>query len=70
MNLLINDEELLKKYKEIWNKVKHLFKRKFNSELMHNDKYIKIKIKICNNKVYTDFQYNKIPKDNILHVYL
>ena len=31
---------------------------------MYNDKYIKTKIKIYNNKVYTNFQHNKIPKDN------
>ena len=31
---------------------------------MHNDKYIKTKIKIYNNGVYTNFQYNKIPKDS------
>ena len=30
---------------------------------MYNDKYIKTKIKIYND-VYTNFQYNKIPKDN------
>ena len=31
---------------------------------MHNDKYIKTKIKIYNDKVYANFQNNKIPKDN------
>ena len=31
---------------------------------MCNDKYIKTKIKIYNAKVYTNFQRNKIPKDN------
>ena len=31
---------------------------------MYNDKYIKIKIKIYNNIVYTNFPYNKILKDN------
>ena len=31
---------------------------------MYNDKYIRAKIKINNDKVYTDFQHNKIPKDN------
>ena len=30
---------------------------------MHNDKYIKTKIKICNDRVYINFQYNKILKD-------
>ena len=31
---------------------------------MYNDKYIKAKIKIYNNRKYTNFQYNKIPKDD------
>ena len=31
---------------------------------MYNDKYTKTKIKIYNDKVYTNFQHNKIPKDN------
>ena len=30
---------------------------------MHNDKYIKTKIKIYTDRVYTNFQHNKIPKD-------
>ena len=31
---------------------------------MYNDKYIKIEIKIYNNRVYTNFQHNKMLKDN------
>ena len=31
---------------------------------MYNDKYTKTKIKIYNDKVYTNFRHNKIPKDN------
>ena len=31
---------------------------------MYNDKYIKTKIKFFNNRVYTNFRHNKIPKDN------
>ena len=46
MNLLINDEELLKKYNKIQDKVKNLFKKEFNSETVYNDKYIKIKINL------------------------
>ena len=64
INLLVNDKEILKKYSEIWNKIKSLIKKEFNSEPVYNDKYIKTKIKIYNNKVYTNFQHNKIPKDN------
>ena len=31
---------------------------------MYNDKYIKTKIKIYNDRAYTNFQYNKMPKGN------
>ena len=31
---------------------------------MYNDKDIKTKINVYNNTVYTNFQHNKIPKDN------
>ena len=64
INLLVNDKEILKKYLEISNKIKGLIKNEFNSEPVYNDKYIKTKIKIYNNRVYTNFQHNKIPKDN------
>ena len=59
INLLVNDKEILKKYSELWNKIKGLIKKEFNNEPVYNDK-----IKLYNNKVYTNFQHNKIPKDN------
>ena len=55
INLLVNNKEILEKYNKIWNKIKSLFKKEFNSEPVYNDKYIKIKIKIYNDKVYTNF---------------
>ena len=64
INVLVNNKEILKKYSKIWNKIKSLIKKEFNSEPVYNDKYIKTKIKIYNNRVYTNFQHNKIPKDN------
>ena len=64
MNLLVNDKKILKKYSEISNKIKSLIKKEFNSEPVYNDKYIKTKIKIYNDRVYTNFQHNKISRDN------
>ena len=57
-------KKYLKKYSEIENKIKSSIKKEFYSEPMYSDKYIKTKIKICNNRVYTNFQHNKISKDN------
>ena len=62
MNHLVKDEKILKKYLKIWNKIKSLIKKELNSEPVYNDKYIKTKIKIYNDKVYTNFQHNKKTK--------
>ena len=32
MNLLLNDKEILEKYNEIWDKIKNLSGKKFDSE--------------------------------------
>ena len=63
-NLLVNDKEILEKYNKIQNKIKSLFKKEFDNEPVCNDKYIKTKIKIYNDGVYTNFQYYKTPKGN------
>ena len=71
MNLLVYDRKILEKYNKIWNKIKSLLKKELNSEPVYNDKYIKTKIKIYDNRVYTNFQNNKIPKDKrILFVFI
>ena len=64
INLSVNDKEILEKYFEIWNKIKSLVEKEFNNEPVYNDKCIKTKIKIFNDRVYTNFQHNKIPKGN------
>ena len=39
LNLVIHNQELLKKYNEIWDDIKSLFKKDFDSEPLYNDKY-------------------------------
>ena len=39
------DNELLEKYKEIWEKVKNSLKQEFDIEPVQNEKYLKVKIK-------------------------
>ena len=60
INLLVNDKKILEGYSKIWNKIKNLS----NNEPVYNDKHSKTKIKIYNDRVYTNLWYNKIPKDN------
>ena len=61
---LVHDKELLKKYNEIWNKISNLLKKGFDSGPVYNDKYIKTKRKIYDNRTNTNFQDNKIPQDD------
>ena len=58
MSFKISDKQLLKKYNQIWKKVKNLLKIKFDNEPVYgdNDKYITTKIKIYDGNVNTDFQ--------------
>ena len=61
---MIKNDELLEKYNEIWKKAKNSIKKEFDSELVHNEKYLKAKIKSYNGKINTNFHNNKIPKED------
>ena len=65
MPFKIKVKQLLKKYNQIWKRVEKLLKRNFNSEPVYgdNDKYIKIKIKIYNGSMITNFQGKKMQKE-------
>ena len=45
MSFLIKDDELLKKYNKIWEKVKNGIKKSFDIKLVYNEKYLKRKTK-------------------------
>ena len=57
---------MIKKYTKIWGKVSILMNIEFDSEPVYgdNDKYIKAKIKSYGDKVNTNFQGKKLPKEN------
>ena len=62
----VNDNRLLKKYTKILEKVSILMNIELDSKPVYgdNDKYIKAKIKSYGDKVNTNFQGKKIPKEN------
>ena len=60
MNLLVHDTELLKKFNKIWDKISNLLIEGFDSEPVYDNKYIKAKIKIDNNRTNTNFYGNII----------
>ena len=60
------DIKLFKKYTKMWERVSNLMDKKFDSEPVYSDnnKYIKRKIKSYGDKINTNFQDNKKPKEN------
>ena len=67
MSFKVTDNKLLKKYTQMWKKVKDLLNTKFDSEPVYddNDENITTKIKIYGDKVNTNFHSKKIPKKKL-----
>ena len=65
MPFRIDDEKLLEKYKVIWNKIEDLKNIDLNALPVYDDIYIKIKIKTCNGKVYTNVHGLNLLEDYI-----
>ena len=67
MSFKVSDNKLLKKYKKIWENVGNLLNIEFDSEPVYGevDKYIKTKIKSYGDRVNTNFQGQKVPKENV-----
>ena len=63
MSFKIEDDSVLIKYNEIWNKIKEKQGMKFHSKPVYNEKYIKTKVKTFN-VINTIFSDNKIPKES------
>ena len=66
MSFKICDNKLLKNYNKIWERVGNLLNIEFDSEPIYGDvdKYIKTKIKTYGDRVNTNFQGKKVPKEN------
>ena len=72
MSFKVTDNKLLKKCNKIWERVSNLMNIKFDSETIYgdNDKYIKTKIKMSEDRVNTNFQGKEVPKENASYKYL
>ena len=75
INFLAADKKLLKKYNEIWGKIKSLFKKEFDKKPWYNNKYITTKLngtefehRILRNNERYDVPIE--PKNNSRHEYL
>ena len=65
MSFKVSDNKLLKKYNKIWGSISNLMNIEFDGEPVYgnNDKYIKTKIKMYEDRVNTNFQDKKCLKD-------
>ena len=61
MSFIMDDEEIYKKYNEIWEVVRKLLKLKFTVSPIGDDKYIIAKLKIFKKINRTTFTNNIIP---------
>ena len=58
LNFMIKDKNMFDKYMTVWGKVSNIIKRKFNSELIYNKKYLKAETRF---KAKESFQCFYIP---------
>ena len=67
MSFRVKDKQLLKNYNRIWEKVGKLMKIDFESNPVYgdDDKYIKIKIKIYEKSIITNFHNKKMPNEKV-----
>ena len=65
MSFMIKGDEVLKKYKEIWNVIKNKLRIKFHSEPVYEQKYLRTKVKEFHGVIKTNFLSNGVPKENI-----
>ena len=66
MSFRVNDKKRLKKYNKIWDTIADLLDVQFDSYPVYGDngKYIKTKIRMYEDRVITNFQGTKTPKEN------
>ena len=64
ISLKIENDNVLDKYNEIWNKTRKALNKKFHSQLVYEEKYIKTKVKIFSGVVNTIFPDDKVPKES------
>ena len=62
MCFLIENNELLEKQNEIWNKVSNAIKKGFDSESVYSEKYLKTKIKSFEGRTNINFHNDKTKK--------
>ena len=62
---MTEDDNVLVKYNDTWNKIKEIEVIKFHSNPVYDEKYIKVKVKNFNGVVNTNFLSNQVPKEGV-----
>ena len=70
MSFKIEDESVYLKYTEIWNKIKKSLNRRFHSQPIYDDKYVKTKAKTFSSMINTLFSGNEIPKKRNHYIFI
>ena len=65
MSFMVKNDDVLDKYKEIWDKIKETLNIKFHSIPVYDEKYIKAKVREFNGVIKTNFLGDAIPKESM-----
>ena len=65
MCFMFKNDDVLDKYDEIWDKIKKKLTIKFPSMPVHDEKYMKVKVREFNGVIKTTFLGDKIPKESM-----
>ena len=65
ISFVIEDNNVLFKYSDIWNKIKENKGIKFHSNPVYDEKYIKTKVIEHNSVIKTNFLDNEVPKEGV-----
>ena len=65
MSFLIKDDEVWKKYKQIWNMIKNELSSKFHSKPICDQKYLKAKVREFLGVIKTNCLGNNTPRENM-----
>ena len=65
MCFMFKNDDVLDKYDEIWDKIKKTLTIKFPSMPVHDEKYMKVKVREFNGVIKTTFLGDKIPKESM-----
>ena len=67
MSFLIKNDEVWKKYEDIWDVIKNKLGIKFHSEPIYEKKNLKSKIREFDSDIKTNFLGNGLPKQNMYY---